>query len=168
MQNYKNVLYSKHTILYSSQAGAPRQTIYGQTAPLFPSEVPNTKYNQKVLANPSFIAKYNSRGGWWMNVRILRYADVVLMYAEAANELGGTANTTLALDALNSIRERARRGAPSGTLPDVVFTSQEQLRDAIRHERRVELAFEGFRFTDLKRLGLGFKRADGNCNCQQY
>lgn len=142
------------TILYSSQAGAPRQTIYGQTAPLFPSEVPNTKYNQKVLANPSFIAKYNSRGGWWMNVRILRYADVVLMYAEAANELGGAANISNALAAVNSIRTRARIGAPAGTLPNLAITDQATLRDAIRQERRVELAMEHERFFDIVRWGI--------------
>ena len=141
----------ERTILYCSSAGNDRFTVYGQKAPFFPTEVPNPKYNHKVLANPAYIAMYNTRGSWWMNVRILRYADVVLMYAEAANELGGTANTTLALDALNSIRERARRGAPSGTLPDVVFTSQEQLRDAIRHERRIELAMEHERFFDIVR-----------------
>ncbi len=142
------------TILYSSQAGAPSQTIYGQTAPLFPSEVPNTKYNQKVLANPSFIAKYNTRGSWWMNVRILRYADVVLMYAEAANEVGGAANISNALAAVNSIRTRARIGAPAGTLPNLTTTDQAELRTAIRQERRVELAMEHERFFDIVRWGI--------------
>ena len=142
------------TILYSSQAGVPSQTIYGQTAPLFPSEVPNTKYNQKVLTSPSFIAQYNSRGGWWMNVRILRYADVVLMYAEAANELGGATNISNALAAVNSVRTRARIGAPAGTLPNLVLTDQNDLRLAIRQERRIELAMEHERFFDIVRWGI--------------
>ncbi|MES2447794.1 MAG: RagB/SusD family nutrient uptake outer membrane protein [Bacteroidota bacterium] len=142
------------TILYSSESGTPRQTIYGQTAPLFPSEVPNLKYNQKVLANPSFIAQYNTRGGWWMNVRILRYADVVLMYAEAANELGGSTNIGNALAAVNSIRTRARIGAPVGTLPNLTTTDQATLRTAIRQERRVELAMEHERFFDIVRWGI--------------
>lgn len=142
------------TILYCSQAGNPRQTIYGQTAPLYPSEVPNQKYNQKVLVNPSYIARINNRGGWWMNVRILRYADVVLMYAEAANELGGETNITNARNAVNSVRARARIGAPAGTLPDITTTDQATLRDAIRQERRVELAMEHERFFDIVRWGI--------------
>jgi hypothetical protein len=146
------------TILYSSKAGDLRQTVYGQTAPLFPTEVPNEKYNHKVLANPSFIARYNSRSGWWMNVRILRYADVVLMYAEAANELGGTTNIANALAAVNSVRARARRDlpstAPAGTLANLNITDQDALRDAIRQERRVELAMEHERFFDIVRWGI--------------
>ena len=141
------------TILYSSTASTPSTTIYGQTAPLYPTDVPNTKYNQKVLANPTYIAMYNNRGGWWMNVRILRYADVVLMYAEAANELGGTTNTTAALTALNSVRARARAGN-NAILPDVTTTDQTALRNAIRQERRVELAMEHERFFDIVRWGI--------------
>jgi hypothetical protein len=142
------------TILYSRTATTPSFTIYGQEAPLYPTDVPNTKYNQKVLANPAFIAMYNSRSGWWINVRILRYADVVLMYAEAANELGGATNITNALAALNSVRARARVGAPVGTLPNVTTTDPTLLRDAIRQERRVELAMEHERFFDIVRWGI--------------
>ncbi|MES2417082.1 MAG: RagB/SusD family nutrient uptake outer membrane protein [Bacteroidota bacterium] len=141
------------TILYSSTATTPSVTIYGQAAPFYPTEVPNTKYNQKVLVNPAYIAMYNSRSGWWMNVRILRYADVVLMYAEAANEVGGATNTTNALTALNSVRARAR-GGNSAVLPDVTTTDQSALRDAIRHERRVELGMEHERFFDIVRWGI--------------
>ncbi|RYF25367.1 MAG: RagB/SusD family nutrient uptake outer membrane protein [Flavobacteriales bacterium] len=144
----------ERTILYASTASEEKQTVYGQKTPLYPSDVPNLKYNQKVLANPSFIAAYNSRSGWWMNVRILRYADVVLMYAEAANEIGGTANTTAALNALNSVRARARTGAPTGTLPNITVTDQEDVRNAIHQERRVELAMEHERFFDIVRWGI--------------
>jgi hypothetical protein len=87
-----------------------------------------------------------------MNVRILRYADVVLMFAEAANEVGGAANIDLARAALNSVRARARGGA-AGILPDVTTTDQAELRDAIRKERRIELAMEHERFFDLVRWG---------------
>jgi hypothetical protein len=147
------------TILYTTiDASKPNYTIYGEVAPKYPEVVPNTKYNQKVLINPSFAATYNNRSGWWMNVRILRYADVVLMYAEAANELGGAANTTSALAALNSVRARARRDAPANSpgpvLPDVVTTNQTALRDAIRQERRIELAMEHERFFDIVRWGI--------------
>jgi len=141
------------TILYSSIAGTTNYTVYGQEAPLYPTIVPNLKYNHKVLAHPSYIAMYNTRGSWWMNVRILRYADVVLMYAEAANELGGTANIGNALTALNSVRARAR-GANTTILPNVTTTDQTALRNAIRQERRVELAMEHERFFDIVRWGI--------------
>ena len=112
----------------------------------------NPIYNHKVYTNPSRRASIGNRFGWWMNVRILRYADVVLMYAEAANELGGTANANLALSALNSVRLRARAGN-AAILPDVTTTDQILLREAIRHERRIELAMEHDRFFDLVRWG---------------
>lgn len=138
------------TILYSSTATRPGTTIYGEVMPLYPGQVPNPRYNHKVLGAPQ-LRNTISRGSWWMNVRLLRYADVVLMYAEAQNELGQSAP---ALTALNSVRARARRGAAAGVLPDVTTTDQAALRDAIRHERRIELAMEHDRFFDLVRWGV--------------
>lgn len=113
-----------------------------------------TVYNHKVHSNPARRRALLDNFSYWMNIRILRYADVVLMYAEAANELGGTDNTTEALSALNSVRARARIGAPAGTLPDITTINQSDLRDAIRHERRIELAMEHDRFFDLVRWGI--------------
>lgn len=125
-------------------------TIYGEAVP---TGLPNAKYNQKVYTK---LAKRNSVGyrfGTWMNVRLLRYADVVLMYAEAANEVGGADNISLALNALNSIRARAREGNPN-VLPDYVTTDQTVLRGDIRRERRVELSMENERFFDIVRWGI--------------
>lgn len=138
------------TILYSSTATQQNTSIYGEVMPVYPTVVPNPRYNHKVLGSPS-LRNTISRGCWWMNVRILRYADVVLMYAEAQNEAG---NTSEARTALNSVRERARRGAATGVLPDVTTTDQSILRDAIRHERRIELAMEHERFFDIVRWGI--------------
>src|SRR5690606_11813787 len=115
-----------------------------------PVGLPNPRYNQKVLPSPAYIAKINNRGGWWMNIRILRYADVVLMFAEAANELGGANNIELAREALNSVRARARAGN-NNVLPDITTDDQDELREAIRHERRIELAMEHDRFFDIVR-----------------
>jgi len=137
------------TILFTSTATTPGLTIYGETTPV---GLPNPRYNNKVYCNPAIRATVGSRFGWWMNIRLLRYADVVLMYAEAANEVGG--NTTAVLNALNSVRARARQGAPAGTLPDITATDQATLRDAIRHERRIELAMEHDRFFDIVRWGI--------------
>lgn len=138
------------TILYSSTSTQQNTTLYGEVMPVYPSGVPNPRYNHKVLGNPS-LRNTISRGCWWMNVRILRYADVVLMYAEAENELG---NTDDAVTALNSVRARARTGAGTGVLPDRNTSDQAELRNYIRHERRIELAMEHERFFDIVRWGI--------------
>lgn len=103
---------------------------------------PNPRYNQKAYV-PSFVT--NECGyGRDQNIRILRYAEVLLMHAEAANELGLTEE---ALSALNMVRERAG-------LEPIESATQEELRRIIWHERRVELALEsGDRFFDLVRQG---------------
>jgi hypothetical protein len=97
-----------------------------------------------------------------LNYVYLRYADVVLMKAEALNELNMTVE---ALVPLNAIRKRARESylydeglpgfgsIPVDLLPDIVSTNQQTVRDAIRQERRVELGFEFHRFFDLMRYG---------------
>lgn len=135
------------TILYTSTATTPGVTIYGEVTPV---GLPNPRYNHKVHTNPTTRANVGNRFGWWMNVRILRYADVVLMYAEAANEMG---NSTEALAKLEMVRARARAGN-NAILPRVTTTDQGLLRDAIRAERRVELAMEHERFFDIVRWGI--------------
>jgi len=98
------------------------------------------------------------------NDRVIRYADVLLMYAEAAFHLG---QEQLARDAVNEVRERARGGL-SGILPDVAAGGPFLL-SAIYHERRVELGMEGHRFFDLIRQeraaevmqNLGFSFVEG-------
>jgi len=81
-----------------------------------------------------------------------RYAEVLLNYAEAANEGYGadvipTGSTLSARDAVNLVRARAGVNMPG--LP--VGLTQIQMREAIRRERRVELAFEEHRFYDVRR-----------------
>lgn len=75
-----------------------------------------------------------------LNHRILRYADVLLMYAEACNE---TTDDTQAQWALNEVRKRVHLGE--------VTSTGKTLRDAIRTERRLELAHEQCRLYDLRR-----------------
>lgn len=83
------------------------------------------------------------------NRRLIRYADVLLMAAEALNENNKAAD---ALMYLNEVRERARDGNIA-LLPDITETNQALLRDIIFNERRHELALEGHRFWDLIRTG---------------
>jgi len=90
---------------------------------------------------------------------------VLLVLAEAYNESG---NAAAALAPLDSVRRRARESylydpslpgygtVPAGLLPDVTTTDQAQLRDAIRKERRSELAMEFHRFFDVIRYGSAY------------
>lgn len=81
---------------------------------------------------------------------VIRYADVLLMYAEAQNELG---NTPGALTYINMVRKRARFDGTvyRTTTPDYVGLSQQEFRDAILKERRMEFVAEGQRWFDLVR-----------------
>lgn len=100
-------------------------------------------YNQKVWTPGENVPTQHDH-----NRRIIRYADVLLMAAEALNENGKSAE---ALIYLNQVRERARGGA--NVLPDITETNTELLREIILEERRHELAMEGHRFWDLVRTG---------------
>lgn len=92
-------------------------------------------YDKKVL-NPHTDVN-NTNDNW----PVYRYADALLLLAEAQNEQGKSP-----LAALNAVRGRAGLGA-------VTAGSQSLLRDTIAHERRAELAFENHRWHDLVRTG---------------
>ena len=79
------------------------------------------------------------------NWPVLRYADVLLMYAEAVNATDGP--STEAYGAINAVRKRAKLAALPSGLSKAAFAL------GIEHERQVELAFEGHRWFDLVRTG---------------
>ena len=79
------------------------------------------------------------------DIVLLRYADVLLTYAEAMNETSGPVQGVY--DAINEVR--ARQGIDMPPLPPGL--SKEEMREQIRQERQVELACEGFALDDLKR-----------------
>lgn len=102
-----------------------------------------TGYNvRKFLVPKSVSPEYNTCPA---NFVVYRYADVLLMKAEALNELG---QTSAAAEPLNIVRRRAG-------LPDVSGLSQADMREKIIHERRIELAFEGHRWFDMIRINHG-------------
>lgn len=85
-----------------------------------------------------------------INVPIMRYADVLLMIAEAANEVN-QAPTQEAVDAINEVRKRAK--ASEIKLSDYDF---ESFRELVRDERARELCYEGNRKMDLRRWGKDY------------
>ncbi len=107
---------------------------------------------------PYYVNKYQDPqatnvGDGGNNYYILRYADVLMMYAEAENELNGP--TVLAYDAFNQVRRRGF-GYPIEVASPVDLTaglSKEQFMDSLMVERRREFAFEGQRRFDLLRWG---------------
>lgn len=84
---------------------------------------------------------------------IFRFAEILLIFAEATNEHSGP--TAEVHEAVNSIR--ARVGMP----PLPAGLNQEQMREKIRHERRVELAFEDHRFFDVRRWRIAEETQNG-------
>ena len=105
-------------------------------------------YLKKFLApNLNLIEGGNSDHVW----PVYRYAEVLLSYAEAMNEAYGPDSDPknygmTAMDALTEVRNSA-----STSLPAVTATTREAFRDAVKHERRIELAFEDHRYWDLVR-----------------
>jgi hypothetical protein len=149
----------RQTILYSGEFdGGAAQGGYGATLPAYnPGPGLDQPYwNKKVYSDPAMRAFtgqiLTSGGADWINHRIIRYADVILMLAEAANEMG---DEQTAEDNLELIRNRASGNlGPARTIvPFIPFVSQAQMRQAIKDERRWEFAMEGVRFYDLVRWG---------------
>ncbi|MFZ0596349.1 MAG: RagB/SusD family nutrient uptake outer membrane protein, partial [Flavobacterium sp.] len=133
------------SLLNAYEAGDVRKeaTIIFRNSTLYdgrvvPATVENAMYNFKAYSS-SFTDAWETDA----NIKCLRYGEVLLMKAEALNELG---QTSAAIPLLNEIRHRAGLG-------DTPATSQATVRTAIWKERRVELAFEFDRFFDLVRTG---------------
>lgn len=141
------------TILYDSAIyrGRPLQMYTGGTdvtisGSILAGWITQTGYYLRKFTdetmNLSDAANANSSQNWLL----FRYAEVLLNYAEAQNEAVGPDATVY--NAVNAIRQRA--GMPN-LAPGL---DQSKMRDAIRHERRIELAFEDHRYWDVKRWKL--------------
>ncbi|MBK9044106.1 MAG: RagB/SusD family nutrient uptake outer membrane protein [Saprospiraceae bacterium] len=98
-------------------------------------------YHSELMTIEPFLGNRDNKQ---KNIHILRYADVLLMYAEASNELG---NASMAIEQVNRLRLRAGLTELSSGL------SGQALREAIWNERRFELAMEHDRFFDIVRQG---------------
>ena len=117
-------------------------------------------YKNTGLYNQKYLPRKGETSGqielnYTNNFRIIRYADVLLMAAEAFNR-STTPNDAKALTYLNRVRERA-----FGNTSNNFSGAGTALRDAIWNERRLELAMEGDRFFDLVRTGRAASRITG-------
>ena len=136
----RNLLTGIFTSLYGQVISVPKAYGgVGGTAPdtVLAAYVYNLKYPH--------VNNHNYAG--FNNVVILRYADVLLMRAEALNEMQGPVQESV--DLLNQVRTRS--GLEAYTIAD--FASKEALRDAIFEERNLEFFMEGRRKEDLIRWG---------------
>lgn len=141
------------TLLYFIKTGEdpasiPANKPYGEK-PVSNADVIAKYFNKKAYTDPA-LRKLYTKGGYWVNIRMIRYSDVVLMAAEAACEMNDKKS---AREYLEQVRSRAR-GKNAAILPEVTTDDQQELREAIRHERRVELGMEFDRFYDLVRWGV--------------
>ncbi len=121
-----------------------------------------TGYIQKKHIQPLAEIGKGIKGDGDLNYTYMRYSEVLLIKAEALNELNRSEE---ALVPLNKVRKRARESylfdtglpnygsVPVNLLPDVTDNSKAAVRQSIRHERRVELGFEFHRYFDLMRYG---------------
>lgn len=90
-----------------------------------------------------------------VNFIVMRYPEVLLTRAEALIELGQ--NLSEAASLINQVRQR-----PGVDLPPINASDQTTMRGQVRHERRVELAFEGLRWYDMKRWKIAETKMNGN------
>jgi hypothetical protein len=105
-------------------------------------------YAAKLLdETATLITSYKPGSHYWV---FMRYAEALLNYAEAQNEALSTPDQSV-YDAINKIRDRANVKMPAIQ----TGLSKEEMRQRIRHERRIELAFETHRFWDLRRWRIG-------------
>ena len=144
-------------------------TVGRDTMPWFNNRVfdktwsPATGYLTRKHQQP--LSEVTNKSDGNLNYVAIRYADVLLWYAEALNESGHTVNALLAL---NRVRKRARESflydslqvgypaIPAGLLPDIISANLLDVRKAIQHERRVELGFEFHRYFDMIRWGKDY------------
>lgn len=137
------------SVLFSGQSDDPATGGYGGVLPRSIFDVPagplpRKYWNKKVYADP--VMRQSTGwldGAYWINQRVLRYADVLLMAAECMNEAG---NGATGVGLVNQVRARVGLSA-------LTYTTQAQLRTDIKKERRAELGLEGERFFDLVRWG---------------
>lgn len=136
------------------KVGDKVQSVYGVDDPNSKDYIKKNTHHTGYLLTKwvDLQGEYADRTRAQKNMTILRYADVLLMRAEALIEKNQELGEATAL--INQIRTRAG-------MPDIMAASQSVLREKLRHERRIETAFEGLRYYDIIRWKIGDKVKKG-------
>lgn len=134
----------------------PGAVLFGQNlnATMAPLTNSRTRYGT-IKFTPDEFNGNNGGVDYAVNHILLRYAEILLIYAEASIEASDIDQSVL--NALNDIRARAYgvMREDIADYPEITATDQQTLRAAVRSERRVELALEGLRWFDIKRWKIG-------------
>ncbi|AGA80813.1 RagB/SusD family nutrient uptake outer membrane protein [Echinicola vietnamensis] len=133
---YGYTLYSLGDTFNNGESVLSEDNVQGNTS------VPSWRKYQMIYKREA----ENTQSG--INFRVIRYADVLLMMAEVENETSGPAS---ALPYINQVRARADVAMPPYPTAQYPTGTQEEMRRAIQHERRVELAGEQIRNRDIRR-----------------
>lgn len=150
-----------YTVLYHGG-----KTAYGKQVDVLPNGLnglpqegaTKTGYYLSKFVNISVSLTANSTTTAKHSMPLFRYAEILLIYAEAMNEAYGPEGVTdelnlSARDAINMVRGRSGLGIAALTSEDV--SSKKEFRQALRKERMAELAFEDHRFWDIRRWKIG-------------
>ncbi|MBC9796560.1 RagB/SusD family nutrient uptake outer membrane protein [Sinomicrobium weinanense] len=140
---------------YEASIMGPGDEFYGETIDIYNPNNPMFYENQRASRSGYWFRKFVSEADAFRNGNLtyglLRYAEVLLTYAEAKIMMNDVDN--LAKSCINQVRERAGLDMTVAdvTLPDYSAYSQQQWIDLIRNERRIEFAGEGLRYDDIIR-----------------
>ncbi|WP_352421330.1 RagB/SusD family nutrient uptake outer membrane protein [Proteiniphilum sp.] len=150
-------------IIYNGSTAGPQNTVITTAADGSNNNALNrtetstrTGYYMKKLLNQSVNANPESETPAYHYKPFIRYTEIFLGYAEAANEAWGPTgtgtNSYSAYDVIKAIRQRAGIGIDnSDPYLESVKSDKDKMRELIHNERRLELCFEGFRFWDIRR-----------------
>jgi starch-binding outer membrane protein, SusD/RagB family len=140
-----------HSVFLTERTPLPGGGVFGSTPNRNGSDAvqitiysTSTGYNIRKYVDAQ---DYNNPSNSGLNIILIRYAEILLTYAEAKVELGEIDQTVF--DAINEVRQRPSVEMPPISQADAA--NQDQLRQIIRKERTVELAFEGLRLFDIRR-----------------
>lgn len=149
----------KATVIYNGNDynGTPINTLSGDDKAYETSGgQTRTGYYTRKLYDANYTPGTNSSG---MNIIYLRYADVLLMYAEAM-----AAQDKLDAEVWNKTIKKIRTRAGFTEVGALDFPGKANILEVVRRERRAELAMEGLRYTDIIRWGLGATLLNGKCH----
>lgn len=145
---YNTIIYNESLyFLTSANSLQPVLTYEGAPSDGYSATGPNTGYFTRKMCDVNIAANSstNTNRGW----SIIRYAEMLLNYAEAINEAGQTA---LAYPKLAELRERAGIDPGLDNLYGMkAGMTKEEMREFVRNERRIELAYEDHRWNDIRR-----------------